>query len=64
MVDPATGAILVEWPDVDAGRKGGSFGVTHVPTPVTALHPDGPRLAIAQPKAIAVLGLPPRPPAE
>jgi hypothetical protein len=58
LVDPATGDVVAEWADVDAGAKSGSFGVTHVPTPITALHPDGTRLAVAQPDRIAVLHLP------
>jgi hypothetical protein len=55
LVEPATGAILAEWPDVNAGVKSGSYGVIHVPTPITALHPDRTRLAIVQPDGIAVL---------
>jgi hypothetical protein len=57
LVDPATGAVVAEWPDIDAGTKEGSYGVTHVPTPVTVLHPDRTRLAIAQPDHIAVIHL-------
>jgi WD40 repeat protein len=57
LLDVTTGAVVAEWPDIDSGRKGGSYGVTHVPTPVTALHPDGSRLAIAQPDHIAVIDI-------
>jgi hypothetical protein len=58
LVDPATGVVLAEWVDIAAGAKSGSFGVTHIPTPITALHPDGRRLAIAQPHGIAIIHLP------
>lgn len=34
------------------------FGVSHVPSPVAALHPDGTRLAVAQAQSIAVITLP------
>ncbi len=37
--------------------KNESYGVTHLPTPVAALHPDQQRLAIAQPDHIAVIHL-------
>ncbi|MRH91531.1 hypothetical protein GFY24_29515 [Nocardia sp. SYP-A9097] len=59
LIDPTSGRTLIEWPDVDAGRKSGSYGVTHVPTPVAVAHPDGTRLAIAQTDHIAVLKLEP-----
>ncbi|HEY2794091.1 MAG TPA: hypothetical protein VGJ28_17125 [Micromonosporaceae bacterium] len=57
LIDPDTGTVLLEWPEVDAGRRAGSYGVTHYPTPITAIHPDGDRVAIAQPDGIAVLHL-------
>ena len=60
LIDPVTGAILDEWPDVAVSTKNASYGVTHLPTPVTALHPDRQWLAIAQPDDIAVIHLPAR----
>lgn len=57
LLDPATGAVIAEWPDVETSAKQASYG-SHVPTPVAALHPDGTRLAIAEPDAIAVITLP------
>lgn len=58
LIDVATGAVLAEWPQVGVSRRVGSYGVTHVPTPVAALHPDGSRLAVAQPDGIAIIALP------
>ncbi len=58
LVDQTTGAVVAEWPDINASMESGSYGVTHIPTTVAALHPDGTRLAIAQPAGIAILHLP------
>lgn len=58
LVDARTGAVLAEWPEVPVSRREGSYGVTHVPTPVTALHPDGTRLAVGGTDGISVLELP------
>jgi hypothetical protein len=58
LIDPSTGTLLDEWPDVVVSVKNGSYGVSHVPTPVAALHPDRQRLAIAQTDHIAVVHLP------
>jgi hypothetical protein len=58
LVDPATGRVLAEWPEVPSGSWTYCFGVNHVPTPVAALHPDGTRLALATPGAITVIELP------
>ncbi|GGJ14788.1 hypothetical protein [Streptomyces brasiliensis] len=58
LVDVTTGAVLAEWPEVEVARREGPYGVTHVPTPVAALHPDGTCLAIAVAGGIAVLPLP------
>jgi hypothetical protein len=60
LVDLPTGAVIAEWPDVAVSTKSGSYGVTHIPTPVAALHPDQRRLAVAQPDHIAVIHLPSR----
>ncbi|MGW6709336.1 hypothetical protein ACWGDE_31240 [Streptomyces sp. NPDC054956] len=58
LVDATDGTVVAEWPEVPVPRRVGSYGVTHVPTPVAALHPDGTRLAIALETGIAVLDLP------
>jgi hypothetical protein len=58
LVDLVTGTVIGEWPDIAVSSKSGSYGVTHVPAPVVALHPDQRRLAIAQPDHIAVIHLP------
>ncbi|WP_329379030.1 hypothetical protein OG625_11690 [Streptomyces sp. NBC_01351] len=58
LVDATDGTVLAEWPDVAVSSREGAFGVTHVPSPVTALHGDGTRVAVAVEKGIAVLGLP------
>ncbi|MEV6396038.1 hypothetical protein AB0M39_14890 [Streptomyces sp. NPDC051907] len=58
LVDVATGALVAEWPQVNAARREGSYGVTHIPSTTAALHPDGGRLAVAQPDSIAVITLP------
>ncbi|MEU0028694.1 hypothetical protein [Streptomyces sp. NPDC006335] len=60
LIDVTTGAVVAEWPTVKVPRREGSYGVTHIPTPVAALHPDGTRLAIAQPESIAIITLPER----
>jgi hypothetical protein len=58
LIDVTTGAVVAEWPTVEVPQREGSYGVTHIPTPVAALHPDGTRLAVAQPESIAVIALP------
>ncbi|MFJ6085510.1 hypothetical protein ACIQI8_29375 [Streptomyces sp. NPDC092369] len=60
LIDVTTGAVVAEWPTVEVPRRDGSYGVTHIPTPVAALHPDGTRLAVAQPESIAIIALPER----
>ncbi|WP_234358397.1 hypothetical protein [Streptomyces sp. NRRL B-24085] len=60
LIDVRTGAVAAEWPTVEVSLREGSYGVTHVPTPVAALHPDGTRLAVAQPESIAIIALPER----
>ncbi|MFE2351268.1 hypothetical protein [Kitasatospora cineracea] len=61
LLDAATGAVLAEWPEAELPEKDLCFGVTHVPSPVAALSPDGTRLAVARPDAVAVIDLPPHP---
>ncbi|WP_433890822.1 hypothetical protein [Streptomyces sp. CA-111067] len=58
LVDVMTGAVVAEWPAVEVPRWEGSYGGGHIPTPVAALHPDGTRLAVAQPGGIALITLP------
>ncbi|MGI8647880.1 MAG: hypothetical protein DLM55_00650 [Acidimicrobiales bacterium] len=58
LIQVETGTLIAEWPEVKVARKDGSYGVTHVPTPVAALHPDGTPLAVAQPDSIAIIPLP------
>ena len=58
LIDVTTGASVAEWPAVEVPCREGSYGVTHIPTPVAALHPDGRRLAVAQAESIAVVDLP------
>jgi hypothetical protein len=48
LIEPATGVVVAEWPEVAVQQKEHCFGVTHVPTPVAVLHPDGKRLAVVQ----------------
>ncbi|MFI1524255.1 hypothetical protein [Kitasatospora cineracea] len=61
LLDAATGAVLAEWPEAELPEKDLCFGATHVPSPVAALSPDGTRLAVARPDAVAVIDLPPHP---
>ncbi|MFD7555665.1 hypothetical protein ACFV9E_14155 [Streptomyces sp. NPDC059835] len=58
LVDATDGTVLAEWPDVAVPRRDGAYGVTHFPSPVTALHGDGTRVAVAVENGIAVLELP------
>jgi len=60
LLNVTTGAVVAEWPTVEVPRREGSYGATHIPTPVVALHPDGTRLAVAQPESIAIIDLPER----
>lgn len=39
-------------------RRQGAYGVTHKPSPVAAVHPDGTRVALALKSGIAVIRLP------
>ncbi|WP_203912249.1 hypothetical protein [Rhizocola hellebori] len=58
LLDPITGDVIAEWPDVPIGTTQGSYEDTNFPTPIAALHPDRTRLAIAEPDAITILTLP------
>ncbi|MGW0331781.1 hypothetical protein ACWD0J_07895 [Streptomyces sp. NPDC003011] len=58
LLDTTTGRLVVEWPEVGLPVKTTCFGVSHLPSPVAALHPDGTRLAVAQTESIALITLP------
>ncbi|MGW7541504.1 hypothetical protein ACWGKQ_10340 [Streptomyces sp. NPDC054770] len=58
LLDPITGLIVAEWPEVPVPAKSACFGNRRVPTPVAALHPDGTRLAVATAESIALITLP------
>ncbi|WP_327304437.1 hypothetical protein OG730_13300 [Streptomyces sp. NBC_01298] len=58
LIEATDGTVLAQWPEVAVSRRDGAYGVTHIPSPVTALHPDGSRLAVAVETGIAVLDLP------
>ncbi|MFI8074045.1 hypothetical protein ACIF85_35455 [Streptomyces sp. NPDC086033] len=58
LLDTATGRLVAEWPEFGVSVKTTCFGVSAVPSPVAALHPDGTRLAVAQAESIAVITLP------
>lgn len=58
LFDIRTGGLVAEWPELAMPRREGSYGVTHVPTPVAAVHPDGTRVALAVEKGIAVIRIP------
>ncbi|MEV6499497.1 hypothetical protein [Streptomyces prunicolor] len=58
LIDVTTGVSPAEWPAVEVPSREGSYGITHIPTPVAALHPDGNRLAVAQTASIAIIDLP------
>jgi hypothetical protein len=49
--------LLADWPQVRVTAKDGGYGVDGIATPVAAVHPDGTRLAVAQPDHIAILRL-------
>jgi hypothetical protein len=57
LIDVHTGRLLADWPQVRVTAKDGSYGVDGIATPVAAVHPDGTRLAVAQPDHIAILRL-------
>jgi hypothetical protein len=58
LIDPTTGAVVAEWPQVAISTKQLCFGVSHIPTPIGVLHPDGTRLAVASGHRVAILTLP------
>ncbi|MFK0186287.1 hypothetical protein ACIQV1_18965 [Streptomyces rubiginosohelvolus] len=58
LFDIRTGALITRWPGLAMPRRQGSYGVTHIPTPVGAVHPDGSRVALALESGIAVIRLP------
>ncbi|GAA0897457.1 hypothetical protein GCM10009557_72160 [Virgisporangium ochraceum] len=60
LVDVVSGRVVAEWPEVGTGRWTGCYGVSHLPSPVVALRPDGTRLAVAGADTITVIDLPER----
>ncbi|WP_406007962.1 hypothetical protein OG440_18785 [Streptomyces sp. NBC_00637] len=58
LIDVMTGEVPAEWPEVKVSRRDGAYGVTHIPTPVAAMRPDGTLLAVAQEESIAFVRLP------
>lgn len=58
LFDIRTGALVAQWPELVLPRRQGSYGVTHKPSPVAAVHPDGTRVALALSGGIAVVRLP------
>lgn len=58
LYDIRTGELVARWPRLATSRQEGPYGVTHIPTPVAAVHPDGTRVALAVESGIAVIGLP------
>ncbi|MFC9745052.1 hypothetical protein [Streptomyces niveus] len=55
LFDIRTGDLLAQWPELTLPRRQGAYGVTHTPSPVAALHPDGSRVALAVKGGIAVI---------
>lgn len=55
LIDPVAGTLLQEWRDVQTGNRHLCFGVTHIPSPVVAVHPDGTRAAVGTNSAIVIL---------
>ncbi|MET4927077.1 hypothetical protein P3L51_32780 [Streptomyces sp. PSRA5] len=58
LFDNRTGGLVAQWPRLAMPRRQGSYGVTHKPSPVAAVHPDGGRVALALKDGIAVIRLP------
>jgi hypothetical protein len=58
LVDPASGRVVAEWPDVRTSLRRGSYGVTHIPSPIAAVQLGRRRLAVAEPDDIAVIDIP------
>ncbi|MFC8078061.1 hypothetical protein ACFUN8_21265 [Streptomyces sp. NPDC057307] len=55
LFDIRTGELVARWPELPMYRRQGSYGVTHMPSSVAAVHPDGTRVAIALESGIAVI---------
>lgn len=58
LFDIRTGELVAQWPELAMPLREGSYGVTHIPTPVAAVHPDGTRVALAVKEGIAVIRIP------
>jgi len=59
LLDPSTGRIVAEWPDLDGGNTTLCYGVNATRHPVFAYEASSCRLALAQPDHIAVLDVQP-----
>ena len=55
LIDPATGAILAQWPDLLSGQREHPYRPR--PLPPIAVHPSGNRFAIVQDSAIVVAAI-------
>ncbi|MFG3104794.1 hypothetical protein ACGFZL_30345 [Streptomyces sp. NPDC048182] len=58
LFDVRTGELIARWPRLAMPRRQGSYGATHIPTPVAAVHPGGGRVALALESGIAVISIP------
>jgi hypothetical protein len=58
LLDPSTGRIVAEWPDLDGGNTTLCYGVNETRHPVFAYEASSRRFALAQPDHIAVLDIP------
>lgn len=58
LFDIRTGDLVAQWPELALPRRQFAYGVTHKPSPVAAVHPDGTRVALALKAGIAVIRLP------
>ncbi len=58
LLDPVSGRVIAEWPNIRTSRRRGSYGVTHIPSPIAAVQLGTRRLAVAQPDHIAVTDVP------
>ncbi|MFD5176450.1 hypothetical protein ACFWM1_11630 [Nocardia sp. NPDC058379] len=53
VIDPATGAVIAAWPELDTGER--EFSICHARVPAVAVHPSGDRFAVASPGMITVV---------
>lgn len=55
LFDIRTGGLVAEWPELAMSRRQGAYGGDPGDSPVTAVHPDGTRVALAVEDGIAVI---------